>query len=60
MFFMTNVQQVPDKRKESIVLVVGHGDAEDFDLKGFDIAARSVAALSDTHLFFVGAPHGKN
>ena len=35
----------------------GCGDAEDFKLKGFDIAARSVAALSDTVLMFVGAPH---
>ena len=37
----------------------GRGDAEDFKLKGFDIAARSVAALSDTVLVFVGAPHGQ-
>ena len=33
---------------------------EDFELKGFDIALRSVAALSDTGLVFVGAPHGKH
>ena len=37
----------------------GLGDAEDFDLKGFDIAARSISVLPDTHLLFVGAPHGK-
>ena len=56
----SNVQQVPDKRKRWSVLVFGRGDAEDFKLKGFDIAARSVAALSDTILVFVGAPHGKH
>ena len=55
-----SVQQVPDERKECSVLVFGRGDAEDFKLKGFDIAARSVAALSDTVLVFVGAPNGKH
>ena len=48
------------KRKQCHVLVFGHGDAEDFKLKGFDIAARSVAALSDTLLYVVGVPHGKH
>ena len=55
----SSVQQVPDERKECSVLGFGRGDGEDFKLKGFDIAARSVAALSDTILVFVGAPHGK-
>ncbi|XP_015759313.1 PREDICTED: uncharacterized protein LOC107338581 [Acropora digitifera] len=54
------VQQVPDERKQCSVLVFGRGDAEDFKLKGFDIAARAVATLSDTILVFVGAPHGKH
>ena len=54
------VQQVPEERKQCSVLVFGRGDAEDFELKGFDIAARSVAALPDTHLVFVGAPDGKH
>ena len=40
--------------------MLGRGDAEDFVLKGFDIAGRSVAALSDTCLYFVGAPDGKH
>ncbi|XP_015748253.1 PREDICTED: protein NLRC3-like [Acropora digitifera] len=48
------------KRKRWSILVFGRGDAEDFELKGFDIAARSVAALSDTRLYFVGAQHGKH
>ncbi|XP_044172045.1 D-inositol 3-phosphate glycosyltransferase-like [Acropora millepora] len=53
-----SVQQVRDKRKKCSVLVFGCGDLEDFKLKGFDIAARSVAALSDAYLFFMGAPYG--
>ena len=56
----SSVQQVTDERKQCSVLVFGRGDAEDFKLKGFDIAARCVAALSDTILVFVGAPHGKH
>ena len=56
----SSVQQVDDERKECSVLVFGRGDAEDFKLKGFDIAAKSVAALPDTVLVFVGAPHGKH
>ncbi|XP_015748252.1 PREDICTED: nucleotide-binding oligomerization domain-containing protein 2-like isoform X3 [Acropora digitifera] len=56
----SSVQQVPDVRKQCSVLVFGRGDAEDFKLKGFDIAARSVATLSDTILVFVGAPPGKH
>ncbi|XP_067057912.1 uncharacterized protein [Acropora muricata] len=56
----SSVQQVPDERKQCRVLVFGRGDAEDFKLKGLDIAARSIAALSDTFLVFVGAPHGKH
>ena len=56
----SSVQQVPDERKQCSVLVFGRGDAEDFKLKGFDIAARAVAALSDAILVFVGSPHGKH
>ena len=54
------IQQDLVKRKNYSVLVFGHGKVEDFVLKGFDIAARSVAALSDTHLYFVGVPPGKH
>ena len=54
------VEQVPVKRKHFSVLVFGRGDAEDFELQGFDIAARSVAALPDVTLVFVGAPEGKH
>ena len=54
------VKQALDERKARSVLVFGRGDDEDFKLKGFDIAARSVTALPDTHLVFVGAPEGKH
>ena len=55
-----SVQQVPDERKPRKILVFGRGDAEDFSLKGFDIAGKAVASLHDTHLVFVGAPEGKH
>ncbi|XP_044178924.1 NLR family CARD domain-containing protein 3-like [Acropora millepora] len=55
-----SVKQALDERKDRSVLVFGRGDDEDFKLKGFDIAARSVTALPDTHLVFVGAPEGKH
>ncbi len=46
--------------KKFRVLVFGRGDSEDFELKGFDIAAKAVAELNDKsyHLIFVGAPSG--
>ena len=56
----SSVKLVTVKRKQCRVLVFGRGDAEDFELKGFDIAARSVAALSDSFLYFVGVPQGKH
>ena len=47
-------------RKEPSVLVFGRGDAENFKLKGFDFAARCIAALSETVLVFVRAPNEKH
>ena len=55
-----SVQQVPEERKQLSVLVFGRGDAEDFELKGVDIAAKSVAAIPDTRLVFVGAAEGNH
>ena len=55
-----SVRQVVEERKQRSVLVFGRGDAEDFELKGFDIAGKAVAALQDTRLVFVGAPVGKH
>ena len=54
-----SVKQSPEERKHCSVLVFGRGDNEDFELKGFDIAARAVASLPGTRLVFVGAPDGK-
>ena len=56
---LVSVKQVPDERKKLSVLVVGCRDAEDFTLKGFDIAGKTVASLPNTNLLFVGAPDGK-
>ena len=55
-----SVKQDRSERKSfKHVLVFGRGDAEDFKLKGFDIAAQAIASLADTYLVFVGAPVGK-
>ena len=51
-----SVNQDIEERKRPSVLVFGCGDAEDFELKGFDIAGKAVAALHNTRLVFVGAP----
>ena len=56
--FVGVIQDIKE-RKQRIVLVFNRGDAEDFELKGFDIAGKAVAALYDTRLVFVGAPDGK-
>ncbi|KAL9976659.1 hypothetical protein ACROYT_G013983 [Oculina patagonica] len=55
----SDVKQVVDERKKFKVLVFGRGDEEDFELKGFDIAAKAAATLDDTHLVSVGASDGK-
>ena len=57
--FVGVIQDIKE-RKQRIVLVFNRGDAEDFELKGFDIAGKAVAALQDTRLVFVGAPDGKH
>ncbi|CAH3159795.1 unnamed protein product, partial [Porites evermanni] len=54
------VKQAPSERQQRTVLVFGRGDAEDFELKGLDIAGKAVAALQDTRLLFVGARDGKH
>ena len=48
------VKQVPSERQLRSVLVLGRGDVEDFELNGFDIAGKAIAALQDTRLVFVG------
>ena len=56
-------KQDPNEDGEFKVLLFGRGDDEDFELKGYNIAAK---AFTDQrlknkpyHLFFVGAPEGK-
>ena len=53
------VKQDPSERKQRAVLMFGHGYVEDFELKGFDIAGKAIAALQDTRLVIVGVPDGK-
>ena len=55
-----SVAQVAEERKHRSIMVFGRGDAEDFELKGFDIAAGAVSTLPDTQLVFVGAHDGKH
>ena len=58
-----DINQATKERGTFRVLVFGRGDDEDFQLKGYDIAARAVAELKDEEppfkLVFVGAPSGK-
>ena len=51
----SNVLQSTQEGGKFRVLSFGRGDAEDFHLKGFDIAAKAVANLHNAHLIFVGA-----
>ena len=55
------VEQASVERKKFCVLLFGHGDHEDFELKGYDIAMEAIAQLKDKsyQLKFVGAPKGK-
>ena len=57
-------KQNPKKENDDfIVLLCGHGDEEDFELKGYDIAVKAFAdqRLKGKHysLLFVGSPEGK-
>ena len=55
------LQQASEERESFYTLVFGRGDNEDFELKGYDIAAQAVANLNDKtyQLMFVGAPDGE-
>ena len=54
------VEQDPKRTEGKFkILIFGRGDTEDFELKGFDIAAKAVAPLTDAHLIVVGAQEGK-
>ena len=58
-----NINQAAEGRETFRVLVFGHGDSEDFRVKGHDVAARAVAKLNKEErsfkLVFVGAPDGE-
>ena len=51
----SNVLQSTQEEGKFRVLSFGHGDGEDFHLKGFDFAAKAVANLNNAHLIFAGA-----
>ena len=55
------VNQATEERNSFSVLVFGRGDNEDFQLKGYDIAAQAIAELKDMtyKLVFVGATSGE-
>ena len=57
----STTEQAAHEGNKFKVLTFGRGDAEDFSLKGYDIAAKAVAELKDSSycLVFVGAPDGK-
>ena len=57
----TKMEQASEEGGKFRILVFGRGDSEDFELKGYDIAAQAVAGLNDKSylLIFVGAPKGK-
>ena len=56
-------KQEPNEYGEFKVLLFGRGDDEDFELKGYNIAAQAFTDQRLTnkcyHLIFVGAPEGK-
>ena len=58
-----DVKQAIEERKTFSVLAFGRGDNEDFQLKGYDIAAKAIAELKDDpqpyKLLFVGARGGE-
>ena len=56
-----DVKQATEERSSFSVLVFGRGDDEDFQLKGYDIAAKAIAELKDMtyKLVFVGATSGE-
>ena len=57
-----DVDQDNEERRGFWVLVIGSGDScEDFNLKGYDIAAKAIAELKDNsyHLWFAGVPKAK-
>ena len=57
----SDVQQASDERRKFCVLVTESGDSEDFDVKGYGIAAKAIAELKDKsyQLKFASKQKGK-
>ena len=57
----SDIKQVENEISRFKVLTFGRSDPEDFELKGYDIAAKAIAHLADSsyRLIFVGASDGK-
>ncbi|XP_068706078.1 uncharacterized protein [Montipora foliosa] len=55
------IKHAAEERMTFCVLVFGRGDTEDFELKGYDIAAKAISELKEEsyQLIFVGAPLGR-
>ena len=58
---LCKVEQALEEGKNFCVLLLGCGDHEDFELKGYDIGVKAIAQLKDKsyQLKFAGAPKGK-
>ena len=57
----SDVQQASDTRRTFCILVIESGDSEDFDVKGYNIAAKAIANLKDKsyQLKFASKQKGK-
>jgi len=56
----SDIEQAAEDGDTFKVLTFGRGDDEDFELKGYDIAAKAVSELNSSYrLIFVGAPAGE-
>ena len=57
----SNVQQASNERRTFCTLVIERGDSEDFDVKGYDTAAKAIAELKDKsyQLKFASKQKGK-
>ena len=59
-----DLEQAPNENSDFKVLLCGRGDDEDFELKGYSVAAKAftddrLKRKPQCHLIFVGAPDGK-
>ena len=57
--FFSVIQYIEERKQRSVFMFGPGPDAEDFELKGIDIAGKAIAALEDTRLVFVGSLYRK-